>query len=206
MDTKTKRHPNQERAEARRQQVLTAAAECFRRKGYHSASMAEISKTAGMSPGHIYNYFVSKDAIIEAIIEQQMVEMFEVFASLQARSGVLIDVMVAGAADGVCNKLDPALASLKLEMLAETARNEKIAGMLRCVDSQARQRFLAIMQSERSLIKDQAEADLQARITVMFSMFDGLLIRQTLQPGLTAEHVMSALGPCIRTLLSPFSS
>ncbi len=204
MDTKTKRHPNQERAEARRQQVLTAAAECFRRKGYHSASMAEISKTAGMSPGHIYNYFVSKDAIIEAIIEQQMVEMFEVFASLQARPGVLIDVMVAGAADGVCNKLDPALASLKLEMLAETARNEKIAGMLRCVDSQARQRFLAIMQSERSLIKDQA--DLQARITVMFSMFDGLLIRQTLQPGLTAEHVMSALGPCIRTLLSPFSS
>src|SRR5574343_1033444 len=153
MDTKTKRHPNQERAEARRQQVLTAAAECFRRKGYHSASMAEISKTAGMSPGHIYNYFVSKDAIIEPIIEQQMVEMFEVFASLQASPGMLIDVMVDGASDGVCNKLDPALASLKLEMLAETARNEKIAGMLRCVDAQARQRFMAILQSERSLVK-----------------------------------------------------
>lgn len=204
MDSKTKRHPNPERAEARRQQVLTAAADCFRRKGYHSASMAEISKTAGMSPGHIYNYFVSKDAIIEAIIEQQMVEMFEVFASLQARPGMLIDVMVDGASEGVCNKLDPALASLKLEMLAETARNEKIAGMLRCVDAQARQRFMAILQSERSLVKAEPESQLQARISVIFAMFDGLLIRQTLQPSLTADAVMVALGPALRALLSPF--
>lgn len=204
MDMKTKRHPNPERAEARRQQVLTAAADCFRRKGYHSASMAEISKTAGMSPGHIYNYFVSKDAIIEAIIEQQMVEMFEVFASLQARPGMLIDVMVDGASEGVCNKLDPALASLKLEMLAETARNEKIAGMLRCVDAQARQRFMAILQSERSLVKAEPESQLQARISVIFAMFDGLLIRQTLQPGLTADAVMPALAPALRALLSPF--
>ncbi|HAT42443.1 MAG TPA: TetR/AcrR family transcriptional regulator [Rheinheimera sp.] len=204
MDSKTKRHPNPERAEARRQQVLTAAADCFRRKGYHSASMAEISKTAGMSPGHIYNYFVSKDAIIEAIIEQQMVEMFEVFASLQARPGMLIDVMVDGASEGVCNKLDPALASLKLEMLAETARNEKIAGMLRCVDAQARQRFMAILQSERSLVKGEPESQLQARISVIFAMFDGLLIRQTLQPDLTSDAVMVALGPALRALLSPF--
>ena len=204
MDMKTKRHPNPERAEARRQQVLTAAADCFRRKGYHSASMAEISKTAGMSPGHIYNYFVSKDAIIEAIIEQQMVEMFEVFASLQARPGMLIDVMVDGASEGVCNKLDPALASLKLEMIAETARNEKIAGMLRCVDAQARQRFIAILQSERSLVKQEPESQLQARVSVIFAMFDGLLIRQTMQPGLTAETVMVALGPALRALLSPF--
>lgn len=204
MDSKTKRHPNPERAEARHQQVLTAAADCFRRKGYHSASMAEISKTAGMSPGHIYNYFVSKDAIIEAIIEQQMVEMFEVFASLQARPGMLIDVMVDGASEGVCNKLDPALASLKLEMLAETARNEKIAGMLRCVDAQARQRFMAILQSERSLVKAEPESQLQARISVIFAMFDGLLIRQTLQPSLTADAVMVALGPALRALLSPF--
>lgn len=204
MDMKTKRHPNPERAEARRQQVLTAAADCFRRKGYHSASMAEISKTAGMSPGHIYNYFVSKDAIIEAIIEQQMVEMFEIFASLQARPGVLIDVMIAGASEGVCNKLDPALASLKLEMLAEAARNEKIASMLRCVDAQARQRFMAILQSERSLVKQQPESELSARISIIFAMFDGLLIRQALQPGLTADDVMIALAPALRSLLSPF--
>ena len=42
-------HVPTDRALARRQQVLDAAAECFRRRGFHGASMAEIAKTAGMS-------------------------------------------------------------------------------------------------------------------------------------------------------------
>ena len=36
-------HVPTDRAQARRQQVLTAAAECFRRRGFHGASMAEIN-------------------------------------------------------------------------------------------------------------------------------------------------------------------
>ena len=57
-----------QRAEVRRQQVLDAAAQCFRASGFHGASMAEIARTAGMSPGHIYNLFANKDDIISAIV------------------------------------------------------------------------------------------------------------------------------------------
>ena len=63
-------HVPTDRAQARRQQVLTAAAECFRRRGFHGASMAEIAKTAGMSAGHIYNLFENKDDVIAAIVER----------------------------------------------------------------------------------------------------------------------------------------
>lgn len=55
---------------ARRKQILDAAATCFRRDGFRGASMANISLTAGMSTGHIYHYFESKAAIIEAVIER----------------------------------------------------------------------------------------------------------------------------------------
>ena len=79
MTQKTKRHSDPALAEARRNQVLCAAADCFRRKGYHGAGMAEISKTAGMSAGHIYNNFTNKEAIIEAIIQRNMEEMFSKF-------------------------------------------------------------------------------------------------------------------------------
>ena len=65
-----KRHIDPERAANRRRQVLDAAATCFRRSGFHGASMSEISKAAGMSAGHIYNYFASKDAIIAAFVEE----------------------------------------------------------------------------------------------------------------------------------------
>jgi AcrR family transcriptional regulator len=43
MTIKIKRHPDSALAEARRAQVLNAAADCFRRRGYHAAGMAEIA-------------------------------------------------------------------------------------------------------------------------------------------------------------------
>ena len=55
-----------DRALARRQPVLDAAADCFRRRGFHAASMAEIAKTAGMSPGHIDNLIENKEDIVLA--------------------------------------------------------------------------------------------------------------------------------------------
>lgn len=52
------RQPDPALADARRQQILDAAAACFLQQGYHAASMANISRTAAMSTGHIYHFWV----------------------------------------------------------------------------------------------------------------------------------------------------
>ena len=77
MSEMTATPPESDRTVQRRNQVLDAAAICFRNHGFHGASMAQISKTAGMSPGHIYHYFGSKEAIITAIVERDIEEMVE---------------------------------------------------------------------------------------------------------------------------------
>jgi len=54
--------------EARRNQILDAAAAVFAEKGFHRATTKEIAKTAGVSEGTIYNYFDSKADLLIGIM------------------------------------------------------------------------------------------------------------------------------------------
>lgn len=200
----TKRHTDPALAEARRNQVLTAAADCFRRKGYHGAGMAEISKTAGMSAGHIYNYFDSKEAIIEAIIQRDMEEMFSVFQQFEDQPGELLANMLDGVDQGVERHMDRDKGALELEMLAEAARNQKVAFLLQEADTLSRTRMRRLLVGERSLVNNATDKELDARINVMFALFGGLTLRRVLYPELQKDTITMATKPVLRTLLSPF--
>jgi AcrR family transcriptional regulator len=54
--------------EARRNQILDAAAAVFAEKGFHRATTKQIAKTAGVSEGTIYNYFDSKADLLIGIM------------------------------------------------------------------------------------------------------------------------------------------
>jgi AcrR family transcriptional regulator len=67
-----------EHRESRREQILVAAWKCFSRNGFHSTSMADVIREAGLSAGAVYLYFRSKDEIIVAVGTQ-------VFGGIQGR-------------------------------------------------------------------------------------------------------------------------
>ncbi|HTV81079.1 MAG TPA: TetR/AcrR family transcriptional regulator [Acidobacteriaceae bacterium] len=58
---------SQEYLAARRSEILDAAIVCFSRDGFHRTTMKDIVRESRLSPGAIYNYFQSKEEIIEAI-------------------------------------------------------------------------------------------------------------------------------------------
>src|ERR1700758_1602890 len=66
------RKVNQERFEEKQRHIREAALACFRRSGFHQASMADICTEANMSPGNLYRYYDSKEAIIAAICEEDL--------------------------------------------------------------------------------------------------------------------------------------
>src|SRR5713226_8073515 len=55
--------------EDRREQIIDAAMRVFSQKGFSRATNKDIAREAGITPGLIYHYFESKEAVLKAIIE-----------------------------------------------------------------------------------------------------------------------------------------
>lgn len=55
--------------EDRREQIIDAAMRVFAQKGYTKATNKDIARAAGITPGLIYYYFESKEALLIAILE-----------------------------------------------------------------------------------------------------------------------------------------
>ncbi len=53
----------------KRELILDTALELFAEKGFHTTSIEQIAKKAGISKGLTYNYFESKNAILDAILK-----------------------------------------------------------------------------------------------------------------------------------------
>jgi len=80
--------------EARRRQLLDAAAERLDRLGYGAATMAEIADAAGLAKGTTYLYFRSKEALfldllLEAIAEWCEAALAETAALRDDRAGTI---------------------------------------------------------------------------------------------------------------------
>ncbi|WP_065755822.1 TetR/AcrR family transcriptional regulator [Bradyrhizobium paxllaeri] len=112
-----------EKHEKKRQEILGAAMRCFLRSGLKGASTAEICAEAGISPGHLYHYFESKDAIIAALAEGRLEKISERLKDIVSggRSVVAALLSELGGQPG-----GPAGFALFFEILAESRRNPEV--------------------------------------------------------------------------------
>jgi AcrR family transcriptional regulator len=198
-ETLARRRPG---AETRREQVMAAAAECFRRRGFHAASMQEISKTAGMSVGHIYHYFENKDAIIAAIVAQEFDDLVALFDSL-ARERDILGAMVARADYGFQQRVEGNKAALFLEIVAQAARNPALAAQLEANERELRNRIrtLVVKGRQDAGAPPIPERQLDAELEIIGALFDGLSIRTIRNPNLDRGAVLDVLRSAMRTLL-----
>ncbi|WP_230976735.1 TetR/AcrR family transcriptional regulator [Pseudothauera rhizosphaerae] len=190
------------RSEARRAQILDAARDCFRRQGFHGASIAQICKEAGMSAGHIYHYFENKEAIIAAIVEQDLDRLLTMTAQLRA-SPDMLEAIAACTAEGVRDNLDPNTASLKVEIVAEAARNPRVAEIVRAADRRCRDSMTDILREQRrSLGLTDDEAGLDAIAELFATMYDGLLVRAVRNPEIARPELAAMFQKVIMTTLT----
>jgi TetR/AcrR family transcriptional regulator, repressor for uid operon len=120
-----------ELAERRRRQILDAAVDCFRRRGFHQTSMQEICSEAGISAGALYRYFDSKADIIAAIAADGR---HDASIGFQAANASVIDGLCA-VAKSFFTKIADGEGALVAEVLAEAARDPSLARNLAEVDA-----------------------------------------------------------------------
>ncbi len=190
------------RADARRAQIRAAAAECFRQHGFHGTSIAQISKRAGMSTGHIYHYFANKEAIIADIVAQDLARLLTLTAELRAAKDVKA-AMIARAVEGVQDNLDPETAGLQLEIVAEAARNPNIAAIVQAADRQCLASLAETIRTQRRAAGHQdSEATLAGMAETLAAMFEGLQIRAIRNPDIDREAVATAFRHMVGALLT----
>ena len=75
-------------AEERRAGILDAALAVFSARGFHSSSIDDIAREAGISKALIYEHFESKQGLYADLLERNANELFERLASALAGVGV----------------------------------------------------------------------------------------------------------------------
>lgn len=81
MSPRTKKQ-NQERQEASKKRILEAALPLFAEQGFEKTSIRQIAQAAEISQGLMYNYFSSKDHLLQEIIRQGMVYAADAFTAI----------------------------------------------------------------------------------------------------------------------------
>jgi len=164
--------------------------------------MANIASTAGMSPGLIYRYFENKNAIILAIIEQQLKLARQRIRELQSSENLakrLVDFYEEQEPD------DESAWSmaLYLEISAQATRDPQIAKALRHYDVTVCAELGDWLRRSREQggygSPDEA---VSARALMLLCLIEGLKLRGSRKPALDRRMLREVLEELLDTLIA----
>jgi TetR/AcrR family transcriptional regulator, repressor for uid operon len=173
--------PQAESTPDRRTQILDAALVCFAKRGFHQASMHDISAEAGISVGLIYRYFENKDAVISAMADRHKKEIHEVLERAKQAPTLLESLEILFTAH-CCEDAPQLVSAFVVDLYAEASRNQHVADLVRDVLQTA-------MDGVTDLIARSPEAENVAHgltpdelAELIFAVSRGMLMRDVLQP------------------------
>jgi TetR/AcrR family transcriptional repressor of uid operon len=168
------RKVDQAKYDEKRRHILEAAEGCFQRDGFRGASIGDICAAARMSPGHLYHYFDSKEAIVEGIFEMRLQEETEIVGELGLTPNADFVTAICGWLDQRMKDVRAHGTSLGLEMRAESARNPAIAKIVSRADRRVRQFLSRLLREGQKREQVDPALDPESVAAVLHSIIFGL--------------------------------
>jgi TetR/AcrR family transcriptional repressor of uid operon len=193
------RRANAQLQSDRRSEILAAAQRCFVRSGFHGASMQDICAEAGMSPGNLYRYFPSKEALIAGIAERDRAEVGAQFAGADLSQGVF--AVLEGLAHHHFAVRPSEQVLLCTEVMAEARRNPEIARISRAFDADVKTWLIDLLRAAvaRGDIPD--DIDLDGVVTMLMVIADGVWWRRALDPDFDPKAMLPIFMDITRHML-----
>jgi TetR/AcrR family transcriptional repressor of uid operon len=195
------RRANAQLQSDRRAEILNAAERCFARSGFHQASMQDICAEAGMSPGNLYRYFPSKEALIAGISERNRADAVGNFARV-GQAADFFDALAQLARQYMVERSD-AEVGLCAEIMAESRRNPDIARIYEGVENDIKGRIAAMLRGAIERGEVRADLDVDSAAVALMVLADGMSWRRAVEPGFDAERMLPLILQMVRGLLAP---
>jgi AcrR family transcriptional regulator len=189
-----------QRQSDRRAEILAAAERCFARSGFHGASMQEICAEAGMSPGNLYRYFPSKEALIAGISERNRAEAAANFAQVD-QAPAFFEGLAGLARHHFVERSDVEV-GLCAEIMAESRRNPEIARLYRDIEREIHGRIAAMLRRAPPRGAIRPVPDIDAAATALMVLGDGMSWRRAADREFDAGRVLPMILQMVHCLLA----
>ncbi|RXF73658.1 TetR/AcrR family transcriptional regulator [Hansschlegelia zhihuaiae] len=196
------RDPRLRRQEDQRKRILDAAIACFARGGFHATGMQAVCAEAGMSPGALYRYFPSKDAIIEAIVERDRADIPKQLTPLLGADDV-IGALIECARQFLVGNLKPESLPMFPELYAEAIRNPAVREITMRCDEEVGDIIVRVLERGKALGQIDAALDAREATRFLMALTDGVLMRLLLEPATELEGLMPMYERSLRLFLAP---
>jgi TetR/AcrR family transcriptional repressor of uid operon len=183
----------------RRKLILDAAERSFSRAGFHRTTMQDVAAEAGMSPGNLYRYFPSKDALVAGLCERDRVGLANEFAEIRERSDFLAAFKELGRRHFEDAGRDKA--KLCLEIWAEATRNPAIASLQTEFDRTFEEQLSATFEAAKKAGAIHADVDIRAIASIISKLGDGLFVRRAVASDFDPEREIAEVFAVIGALM-----
>ncbi|MEJ7925862.1 TetR/AcrR family transcriptional regulator [Sphingobium sp. AN641] len=190
----------EERTGRRQAQILDAARACVRVEGIHAASMSRVAAEAGMSVGHIYQYFENKEAIMLALCERDFDDFMLHIMKISDSAGRDVDAIVQTFSKEIIWLLDSDRAAFTLEFMAEAARNPKFSDLVVRVDHRLRSALRAIIEP---VLEGLSRREIDMRVETLLVMTRCLTVHAGTRPIGDRGALASGFELAFRGVISP---
>ncbi|HVY59158.1 MAG TPA: helix-turn-helix domain-containing protein [Xanthobacteraceae bacterium] len=182
-----------------RGRILLAAERAFTQRGFHATTMQDVAAEAGMSPGNLYRYFRSKDAIVAGLCARDQADLAADFRALVA-SGDILAAMRAILRKHLIE--EPAECfQLMVEIWAESARNAEIAAICREFDHEVRRGLKTVIAGakQQGVAARDLDEDFAAR--AILTIGSGLFKRRATEAAFDGESELILGLAMVRAVL-----